>query len=116
MPIDNKNDLTTLRSGQKATFNESNIIQQQVSSTDPDWVYGYLEFNNAALMDVVKQISEYHQGKIFISEELKDSDLRFTGILPLENANTAMKILADSLGLDVNTWTSHIVRLNKSEH
>lgn len=117
MPINNKNSLTTLHPGQKALFNESNIIQQQqVSSTDLDWVHGYLEFNNAALIDVVIRISEYHQGKIFVSKKLRDSGLRFTGILPLENSNAAIMILSDSLGLDVNTWTSHIVRLDIEEY
>lgn len=75
------------------------------------WTNSRLVFNEATLTQVVAELSRYRRGVLTIRDSDKLGDLRFTGVLPLDDSNAALLIIAQNLKLKVGQVTPYVVWL-----
>ena len=73
-----------------------------------DWLDGRLVFNDAPLEDVLASLSRHRPGWLLASPALP-SDLRFTGVLPADDSERALAVLADALPVRVRRLTPYVV-------
>ena len=111
-PANSRLDAIELRAGQSLTVsnNKTGQIINHLPA-QPDWASNQLVFNDAPLKTVAGHLSQYRHGKIFLGKGLKQADLRFTGVLPANDSDSAIEILASSLNLTVKSWTPYVIQL-----
>ena len=73
-----------------------------------DWLDGRLVFNDAPLKEVLARLSRHRPGWLVASPALP-SDLRFTGVLPADDSDRALAVLADALPVKVRRLTPYVV-------
>jgi len=105
---------STLSAGQRATLSADGISPAQpVGQNLPDWSEGRLVFNDVALEQVVERLARYRSGWLLLDDELAGKGLRFTGVLPADDSDAALKLLAESLSLDIEGTTPYMVRVRE---
>ncbi len=77
----------------------------------PDWAQDKLIFTDEPLVKVVERLSQFRVGNISISEDVKMMNLRFTGLVPAQDSDSALAIIADSLGLKLHQFSQYYVWL-----
>lgn len=75
----------------------------------PDWAWQQLIFNDAPLSEVIARLQRYHPGVLVLSDELDQSERRFTGLLPADDFETAINLLAVSMGLKLQQLSPYFV-------
>lgn len=109
-PQQNPNNAVILNAGQSAWLSKNNVSDSlPVKLRKPDWAQGKLVFNNVPLADVVERLNNYRQGTISISTEVVKRDLHFTGLVPAQDSDAALALIADALGLELNQFTTYRV-------
>ncbi|MEQ8261196.1 MAG: FecR domain-containing protein [Alcanivorax sp.] len=95
-----------LRAGQQADLNRDGVLARNATASQrPDWVDGRLAFSNAPLTDVVERLARHRPGLLTLDDALAQSPRRFTGVLPANNSDAALALLADTLDLEVRYLT-----------
>lgn len=97
-----------LESGQQASFDERRILA--TGPADPNarlWASGMLVARNMRLADVVAELDRQRPG--FLRCDSAVADLRVSGALPLDDVDASLRMLAQSLPLQINQphpyWT-----------
>ena len=80
-----------------------------ISHDSPDWASRRLVFNDAPLSDVVDSLARYRPGLLRLSDATARADRRFTGVLPTDDSDAALALLARSLGLEVRRYTDYLI-------
>ncbi len=95
-----------LSAGQQADLNRDGVIARSNAPRQrPDWADGRLAFSNAPLTDVVERLARHRPGLLTLDDALANSPRRFTGVLPANDSDTALALLADTLNLEVRYLT-----------
>ena len=84
-------------------------VPYAISGEAPSWASGRLVFNDAPLSDVVDSLARYRPGLLHLSGTAAKADRRFTGVLPTDNSDAALALLARSLDLEVRRYTDYLV-------
>ena len=72
-----------------------------ISEETPDWASRRLVFNDAPLSQVVESLARYRPGLVRLSDATARADRRFTGVLPTDDSEAALTLLARSLDLEI---------------
>ena len=73
------------------------------------WRNGILDFKNASLTEVVRTLERYRPGRILLLNE-EAAQQRFDGVLALDDIDEALRIVAESSGLELlGTWPLLVV-------
>jgi transmembrane sensor len=95
-----------LTAGQQADLNRDGVLARAATTSQrPDWADGRLAFSNAPLTDVVERLARHRPGLLTLDDALANSPRRFTGVLPANDSDTALTLLADTLNLEVRYLT-----------
>ncbi len=112
-PRDGGNSLE-LSAGQQADLNRDGVIARNATpSQRPDWADGRLAFSNAPLTDVVERLARHRPGLLTLDDALANSSRRFTGVLPANDSDAALALLADTLNLEVRYLTPWYVTVRR---
>jgi transmembrane sensor len=79
------------------------------------WTNSRLVFNEAPLPQVIDELSRYRRGVLAIRGAEKLGDLRFTGVLPVDDTDAALSIIAQNLRLQIGQVTPYVVWLEARE-
>lgn len=105
---DQPDQAVTLHSGQSVRFDHKQIHDQEpVSPAATSWVQGRLVYRNAPLSQVIDDLARYRTGFLKISEAA--AQLRFTGVLPTDDPDTALKILQHALPIGIDRYTRALI-------
>ncbi|OUR74383.1 hypothetical protein A9Q78_00640 [Methylophaga sp. 41_12_T18] len=106
----NSSDEMVVRAGESASVDATKVIKlDPVKKRKPDWAHNKLLFNNASMEEVVARLNDYRLGTVSMSTEVANRNLRFTGLLPAQDSDAALNIVADSLGLKLTKFTDYRV-------
>ncbi|MDC1075236.1 FecR family protein [Alloalcanivorax venustensis] len=95
-----------LSAGQQADLNRDGVLARDATpSQRPDWADGRLAFSNAPLTEVVERLARHRPGLLTLDDALANSPRRFTGVLPADDSDAALTLLADTLNLEVRYLT-----------
>lgn len=98
----------TVQSGQSIRFNSERIHDQEpIPPAAASWVQSRLIYQNAPLSQVINDLARYRTGFLRISEAA--AELRFTGLLPADDPDTALKILQHALPIGINRYTRALI-------
>lgn len=101
-----------LTPGQRATVKDSSIVKASISvSAGPDWARQRLVFQSAPLTEVLARLQAYHPGVIRLGGGRQAAQRRFTGVLPSNDPDAAIRLLSSSMGLDATRITPWFVYL-----
>lgn len=100
-------DGLALSAGQQADLNRDGVLARDAAPRQrPDWADGRLAFSNASLTDVVDRLAHHRPGLLTLDDALAAPDApRFTGVLPANDSDAALALLADTLNLEVRYLT-----------
>lgn len=102
----NGGEALELSAGQQADLNRDGVIARDTAPRlRPDWADGRLAFNNASLVEVVERLARHRAGLLRLDDALAHSPRRFTGVLPANDSDAALALLADTLNLEVRYLT-----------
>ncbi|THF67039.1 DUF4880 domain-containing protein [Pseudothauera nasutitermitis] len=85
------------------------------AATDAAWANGQLIFNATPLPEVVAELARHRRGILTLRRADALAELRFTGMLPLQDSDAALRILARSLPVSVEQATPYVVWLAPEE-
>ena len=85
------------------------------AATDAAWANGQLIFNATPLPEVVAELARHRRGILTLRRADELAELRFTGMLPLQDSDAALRILARSLPVSVGQATPYVVWLAPEE-
>ncbi len=89
-------------------------LQPGSSRARPDWTDQRLVFRGTPLQDVVERLSEFHPAHLSLSESAAHVDKAFTGVLPADDPDTALSLLASGMGLEITEIGPWYIRLSAS--
>ena len=100
-------DALNLTAGQQADLNRQGVVTRaDTPRRRPDWADGRLAFNKAPLTEVVNRLARHRPGLLTLDHALAAPDApRFTGVLPANDSDAALALLADTLNLEVRYLT-----------
>jgi len=99
-----------LKAGERAVLEPDGVGHvEPAKRTLPDWTDRRLVFNDAPLSAVVERLARYRPGWLRLDDELSGRDLHFTGVLPADDSDTALAVLADALPLQIRRLTPYLV-------
>jgi len=105
-----------LAAGQRARLTSAEVTD--VESTErrlPDWADRRLVFNDVPLAEVVERLGQYRRGWLMLAGDLAGHDRRFTGVLPADDSDAALAVLADALSLRIRRVTPYLVWLQPQD-
>lgn len=91
-----------LRAGQQVSLNQHRLLRAvQNGVSEEGWLHNQLVFENAPLSEVISELDRYHRGMIYLDPRHRAAldELRFTGVLPLDDTHRALSLLSQSLPL-----------------
>ena len=80
-----------------------------ISEETPSWASRRLVFNDAPLSQVVESLAHYRPGLVRLSDATARADRRFTGVLPTDDSEAALALLARSLDLEIHRYTDYLI-------
>jgi transmembrane sensor len=119
------NDVIVLSKGQQATVNYTSIQQHNFELASfpqtPDWSNKRLVFNQASLSSVVARLNQYHSGRLTLQDDKKNSgnklgERQFTGVLPTNDMEMAVNLLAETMNLQMHSISPYFIWLNESKN
>ena len=104
-----------LTAGQQADLNRQGVIARaDIPRQRPDWADGRLAFSKAPLTEVVERLARHRPGLLTLDDALAAPDApRFTGVLPADDSDAALALLADTLNLEVRYLTPWYVTVRR---
>lgn len=100
-----------LRAGERARLTAGRVGQLRAAPPDADaWREGRLVFRDAALSKVVAELARQRRGVLRV-DAAAGQRLRFTGVLPADDPDRALRLLAGALALDVHELSPYLVFL-----
>lgn len=75
------------------------------------WTNSRLVFNEARLVDVLAELSRYRRGVLTLRDADRLDALRFTGVLPLDDTDAALRMIVQNLPVKVGQITPYVVWL-----
>ena len=108
-------DGLNLTAGQQADLNRQGVIARADTPRQrPDWADGRLAFSKAPLTEVVNRLARHRPGLLTLDDALTAPDApRFTGVLPANDSDAALALLADTLNLEVRYLTPWYVTVRR---
>ena len=108
-------DALNLTAGQQADLNRQGVIARaDTPQQRPDWADGRLAFSKAPLTEVVERLARHRPGLLTLDHALAAPDApRFTGVLPANDSDAALALLADTLNLEVRYLTPWYVTVRR---
>lgn len=101
----------TVYSGQSIRFDSEQIHgQEPIPPAAASWVQSRLVYRNAPLSQVIDDLARYRTGFLRISGAA--AQLRFTGVLPVDDPDTALKILQHALPIGIDRYTRALIWIN----
>lgn len=98
----------TVHSGQSVRFDSEQIHDQEpIPPAAASWVESRLVYLNTPLSQVIDDLARYRSGFLRISEAA--AQLRFTGVLPADDPDTALKILQYALPIGIDRYTQALI-------
>lgn len=110
------NHLVTLQTGESIRFNYKHISQPEI--TQPfatSWLHSRLVYQDEPLSQVIDDLARYHKG--FLKANKDTAQLRFTGVLPVDDQEAALRILENALPVHVGRHTNWLtwISLRKTQ-
>ena len=104
-----------LSAGQQADLNRHGVLARAPTPRQrPDWADGRLAFSKAPLTEVVERLARHRPGLLTLDDALTAPDApRFTGVLPANDSDAALALLADTLNLEVRYLTPWYVTVRR---
>lgn len=98
----------TVHSGQSVRFDSEQIHgQEQILPAAATWVESRLVYRNTPLSQVIDDLARYRTGFLRVSEAA--AQFRFTGVLPADDPDTALKILQHALPISIDRYTQALI-------
>ncbi len=96
-----------LTAGQQADLNRHGVLARAPTPRQrPDWSDGRLAFSKAPLTEVIERLARHRPGLLTLDDALAAPNApRFTGVLPANDSDAALALLADTLNLEVRYLT-----------
>jgi ferric-dicitrate binding protein FerR (iron transport regulator) len=99
--VNYQNQLIILTPGKTVAFESGNLIlDEQTQLTTPGWLQKQMEFSKEQLTAVVEEIKR--QYKIEIEIKTPPTQQRFTGVIPTDNLEATLDIIATTYHLKIN--------------
>lgn len=104
-PSNAKNEIR-LEAGKKTTFDDKGIYQL-TDHNEPAaaWVNGQLLADNQRLEDFIHELARYHFGVLRCDPAV--ADLRISGVFPVKDTRTVLRVIADTLPVRVSQVTDY---------
>lgn len=100
-PVEGKGAAMVLRAGEQASFTATHI--EQIASADPHaagWVQGVLYVSGMRLAEFAMELGRYRSGLLRCDPAV--ADLRITGVFQLDNTDSVLAALPDTLPVSVS--------------
>jgi len=102
----------TLGAGQRARLKAAAVTGVGPAPRGlPDWAARRLVFNDTPLAEVVERLERYRPGWLMLAGGLTGRGMRFTGVVPADDSDAALGVLADAMALRVRRITPYLVWL-----
>jgi ferric-dicitrate binding protein FerR (iron transport regulator) len=88
-----------LTQGQSVAFENGNQINTTATSFQPEWLDNKIAFSKENLLHIIDEIQR--QYNVTISIKSVPSDELFTGKIPIDNLDIALKIIATTYNLEI---------------
>lgn len=99
-----------LGAGQSVRFDSQQVgVPEAVLLSAMSWTQARLVYDNTPLEQVIADLSRYRRG--YLKLDSKVGQLRFTGILPADDPEAALRLLENALPVDVKRHTKWLVRV-----
>lgn len=99
----------TLSAGHQARLTDADAVPTgTVKLSDFAWTERRLVFVDSPLSDVVEALAVYRPGLLILGSDPALQSLRFTGVLPTDDPQAALKLLAESLSLRSHQFTPYL--------
>ena len=97
--------------GQTAQLNHTQITHNETSRAgNTAWLKGKLVVFEQPLKEVIKELNRYHVGVLRCHPNV--SELKITGVLPIDNTTEALRLLKQSFPLKTETFTTYWVTIS----
>lgn len=114
-PANVQADRVALKAGYAADFTRDGVgVMAPVDTEAFSWTTQRLIFVNQPLPEVVAELSRYHKGFLRLKTAKHEAVPYFTGILPSDNPDAALALLAEALELDITRITPYLVFISQS--
>ncbi|MBX9915959.1 MAG: DUF4880 domain-containing protein [Nitrosomonas sp.] len=98
----------TLQAGQSIRLDRRQLYQPKTTSTSAtSWTQARLIYQDALLDQIISDLARYQKGVLKINEQA--GQLRFTGVLPADDAEAALIILKDALPIHIKQYGGWLV-------
>ena len=112
---DNPNHSVTLQTGESVHFNHKHISQPEVIQPfATSWLQSRLVYQDEPLSQVIDDLSRYHKGFLRVSKDT--AQLRFTGVLPVDDQEAALRILENALPVHIGRHTNWLTWISLSQN
>jgi len=97
-----------LTHGQSVTFEDGSQLNTLVTNQNPEWIVNQIAFNKEHLRNILDEIQR--QYNVSIDVKTKYQDELFTGKIPTDNLDIALKIIASTYHLEsIKTESNKII-------
>lgn len=93
------NEEFLLTKGMKVGFNDKNKIESKTAILAPIWTTNQMQFNNENLASIIKELEKNYSVTIIYNNEANAQ--LFTGKIPAENLDVALKLIASTYHLQI---------------
>lgn len=93
--VNYKEEQVVLTKGQSTTLKMNKLYKGNFIARTPNWIDGFVKYNEMSLTEVVKDLERYYPLQIQLPE--KYQNLQFTGTLTLKDLHLAMQTLFTSM-------------------
>lgn len=106
-----------LHAGEAVRYSQEiqGAVTQVAPATLEAWTQSRLVFNEAPLPQVIAELSRYRRGILTLKGSAAMAGLHFTGVVPLDDTDAALLIIAQNLKLTVGQITPYVVWLEASQ-
>lgn len=103
---------TTVRDGQSIRFDGQQLQQPETASPfAASWVQQRLVYQDTPLDTIINDLGRYRNN--YLSIHAQAAQLRFTGVLPINDPEAALSILENALPIQVTRYGGWIIRIDK---
>lgn len=105
-----------VEAGQAVDITDTSVSAAQaldVRSVDDAWKLHQLVVQDRPLSEVLDELARYRRGRILYMAEARD--LRVSAVLPLDDTDKALQLLASSLPIRVSAFTPWVVRIQSAD-
>ncbi|WP_269223704.1 FecR domain-containing protein [Flavobacterium sp. IMCC34518] len=107
--INYKNLETIITPGKRVTFENGKQINSTLNTTKPEWLENQVSFEHENLRNILEEVQRQYNITIIVKDKLPNE--LFTGKLPTDNLDVAIKIIATTYHLEPNRITANKIIL-----